>query len=94
MEYAIAAFFIVPLIVANWLATRLILRDELISRGQRIAQIFLVWLVPVIGAVVVFAVHRRPEEPSRKYREAPDPGDDFGFSGRGMRSTHHAGADE
>ena len=94
MEYALVAFLLAPLIAANGVATRLVLRDEVISRKQRIVQVFLVWLVPIIGAVLVFAVHRRPEAASRKYREAPDPGDDFGLSGRGSRTSHHADADE
>jgi formate/nitrite transporter FocA (FNT family) len=90
MELAVVVLLIVPLIAANWVATRLVLRDEVVSRKQAIAQLFLVWLLPIIGAVLVFAVHRRTEAPSRKYREAPDPGDDFGLSGRSTRSTHHA----
>lgn len=92
MELALVVLLLLPLIAANWVATRLVLRDEVISRKQRIAQVFLVWLLPIIGAVLVFAVHRRTEAPSRKYREAPDPGDDFGLSGR-ARSTH-ADADD
>ncbi|MDP1954598.1 MAG: hypothetical protein Q8M51_00565 [Polaromonas sp.] len=94
MEYAVITLLLVPLIAANWVATRLVLRDEAISRKQRVAQVFLVWLLPIIGAVLVFAVHRRTEAPSRKYREAPDPGDDFGLSGRGARTSHHADADD
>ncbi|WP_395055485.1 hypothetical protein [Polaromonas sp.] len=94
MELAFVAFMLISLIAANGMATRLVLRDEVVSREQRIAQIFLVWLIPIIGAVLVFAVHRRPEAASRKYREAPDPGDDFGLSGRATRSTHHADADD
>ncbi len=93
MEYAFVALLLVPLIAANGMATRLVLRDDVISRQQKIAQMLLVWLLPVIGAVLVFAVHRRPEEPSRKYRQAPDPGEDFGLSARGSRSSH-ADADE
>jgi hypothetical protein len=94
MELAIVAFLVVPLVVANLLATRLVLRDELISRSQRFVQVLMVWLIPIIGAVLVFAVHRRPEAPSRKYRETPDPGDDFAFSGRGAPPAHHADANE
>lgn len=94
MELVIVALLLVPLIAANGVATRLVLRDEVISQSQRVTQVFMVWLLPVIGAVLVFSVHRRPEAPSRKYREAPDPGDDFAFTSRGTRSTHHADTDE
>jgi len=54
----------------------------------------MVWLIPIIGAVLVFAVHRPTEAPSRKYRETPDPGDDSAFSGRGARSGDHADVNE
>lgn len=82
IELALVAFLLAPLTATNWVATRLVFRDEVISRKQRIAQALVVWLIPIIGAVLVFAVHRRAEPPSRKYREAPDPGDDFGLSGQ------------
>jgi hypothetical protein len=65
----------------------------LAERGQRIAQLAVIWMIPVIGALVVFAVHRRPEAPSGKYRESLDPGDDFGSSGK-RRSSLEADAND
>jgi hypothetical protein len=90
MEIAIAAALIVALCVANAMATRVVVRDELSERHQKVFQLLAVWLVPVFGAIFVFALHRKPEEPSRKYREAPDPGEDFGSSrqvGRSIQSV-------
>jgi len=87
MDMALAALVLLGLVVGNGIATRTVLRDELSEKSQRIAQIAVVWLVPVFGALFIFALHRRPEEPSRKYRENLDPGDDYGMSGRSARAT-------
>jgi hypothetical protein len=83
------AFALVALTIPLWLnvrATRLVVRDVFSEQRQKVAQLFFVWLVPVIGAVVVLAVHRPAEEPSRRYREPPDPGDDFALSGRSVKN--------
>ena len=94
MEFALTAFLLLLIALANGWATRLVLRDELISMRQRTVQVLLIWLIPVIGAILVFAVYRRPEPPSLKYRDAPDPGDDYAYSGRSARSSHQVDADE
>ena len=70
---------LIPLLL-NAIATWIIVRDVLSDRRQKIAQLLLVWLVPLIGAIIVLAVHRRTEP--RPYREATEPGDDFAYSGR------------
>lgn len=57
------------------------------QKGQKVGQLAFVWLVPFLGAVVVLAVHRAAEAPSRRYRETPDPGDDFAMSGRNARNV-------
>lgn len=75
--------------VVFWLdvkATVLVVRDTLSEPSQRFIQLLMVWLLPVIGAIIVFAVHRSTEKHSGKYREPPDPGDDFGFPRYGGRS--------
>ncbi len=85
MEATFAIAAILVLAAANLAATRLVLRDALSARGQKIGQLAMVWLLPVLGAIVVFAVHRRAEPPSRKYRDAPDPGDGFDYAARNTR---------
>src|SRR5688572_692427 len=87
MEVALA-LALAAIAIPLWLnvkATRLVVRDVLSGRRQKVAQLLLVWLVPVVGAVVVLAVHRSPEPPSRQYREPVDPGDDFALSGRSVK---------
>lgn len=77
----------------NVWATILVVRDSLSEPFQRIAQLLIVWLLPILGAIVVLAVHRSAEKPSGKYREIADPGDDFGFPRHAGRRTTE-GADD
>ena len=70
----------------NVLATRAVVRDTLSERKQRVAQLLLVWLIPLGGALVVLGVHRSAEPPSRRYRQEPEPGDDYGMSGHAQKS--------
>jgi hypothetical protein len=71
-------------------ATMHILRDSISEPSQRLMQLLIVWLLPILGAIIVFAVHRPVEKHSGKYRELPNPGDDFGFPrcDRGGRSNN------
>jgi hypothetical protein len=73
----------VPLALNLW-ATKLVIRDDLSERGQKVAQLLLVWLLPVVGAVIVLGVHRKQETSPLGYREAPDPGHDIGSSARSI----------
>jgi hypothetical protein len=86
VEIALGTVTIAVLLIVNGFATREVLRDKLAERHQRVYQLLALWLVPVFGAILVFALHRKPEEPSGKYPETPDPGDDFGASGQVGRS--------
>lgn len=94
MELAAALTLLVALLALDVVATWKLVRDDLSSRRQKLAQLLLVWGVPLIGALVVLAVHRRAEPPSRQYREALDPGDDFGASARQVRALRKALDDE
>ena len=87
MEIAVVIAIALVLLIANATATWKVTRDEFARRSQKIAQILAVWLLPVIGAILVFAIHRRSEPPSRQYRKPPDAGDDYGASGRSPIST-------
>lgn len=80
---ALELIFIVLLLLLplNAWATQAVLRDALSSREQRIAQIVFVWLVPLIGALLTLYLKRAElEPPTGRYREEPDPGDDFSHS--------------
>ena len=61
----------------NIRATLAIRRDDLSDQKQSVVQVALVWLLPVVGAVIVLAVHRPTEKASRKYRDPPPPRPDI-----------------
>ena len=72
-------------LLSAWVTYRIV-HDHLSTPSQRVAQTILVWLLPVLGAMIVLHMQRRnPEASTGKYREPPDPGDDFGMSGRSVR---------
>ncbi|MCM5680886.1 hypothetical protein M8A51_15275 [Schlegelella sp. S2-27] len=95
MEVALALAIVVIPLGLSVQATRLVVGDVLCERRQKLAQLLLVWLVPLIGAAIVLAVHRSAQAPSRRYREPVDPGDDFGLSGRSVKNIQETldGAD-
>lgn len=78
----------------NVWATILVARDSLSEPSQRIVQGIIVWVVPLLGAIIVFAVHRSNEKPAGKYREIPDPGEDFGFPRHAGRRTSEGGDED
>jgi hypothetical protein len=63
------------LVGLNIKATQFVRRDELLESGQRTAQMVLIWLVPVIGAIIVIAMHFLLSEP-RRARKDVDLGDE------------------
>jgi hypothetical protein len=68
-----------------WVTWR-VTNDELATSMQRVTHILLIRAVPFLGALIILHLQRRhPEAHSGHYREVPDPGDDFGFSGRSHR---------
>jgi hypothetical protein len=82
MEIALLAFLFLIWAASCVAATRAVVRDDLSDRHQKSMQIALAWLVPVIGPLIVLAVHRKPDPPSGKYYAPADPGDDFARSGQ------------
>ena len=83
------ALLTVAIAIPLWLnikATVVVWRDRFSERPQKMAQLFLVWLVPLVGAIMVLGVHRRHEKSPGTYPEDKDPGDDFAVSGRPVRA--------
>lgn len=75
-------FFLVLGVLAllNIAATVVVMRDDYSERKQKVLQTIVVWLVPLLGALVVLAVHRKPEKPSGAYRvDGSGVIDDFAF---------------
>ena len=94
METAIALSVVAALVVANGLATRVVLKDAYAERHHKIFQCLAVWLIPVLGAIFVFALYRKPEEPSGRYRESLDPPYDEVTTARGLDRAVRTHADD
>ena len=72
MEMVIGLSIVASLVAVNGFATRVVLRDADTERYQKVFQCAAVWLVPILGAIFVFALHRHPEKATGRYRESPD----------------------
>jgi ABC-type nickel/cobalt efflux system permease component RcnA len=75
METVIAYVYV---LVAVWLAmnawaTLVVMRDPYAERHQKAFQLAAVWLVPIFGLILVFALHRKPEAPTGTYRQSEAP---------------------
>lgn len=94
MDIALLLLVVSVLLWLNIRATLAVVRDTLSELRQQVWQLLLVWLLPLIGSLVVLAVHRPDEQPSRRYREPPEVGDDFGVSTRGLRGNRSDAEDD
>lgn len=84
---------LVALVVPLWLnvkATLAVRRDSLSDPSQKRAQLLLVWLLPLIGAVIVLAVHRPKEKHSGRYPSDEELLDGHLPEGRAMRRVGEA----
>lgn len=76
------------LLLLNAWATYWVVQDDLSSQGQWAAQLAIVWFLPFAGAALTILIKRQKlTRGSGRYREAPDPGDDFGYSGGSHRQN-------
>ena len=90
MEIAIAIALIAALGIANIWATWVVVRDPYSEKRQKVFQLAALWLLPVLGAIFVFALHRKPEPATRAYRQSLDsPWDDPPTSRHAGRTVHH-----
>lgn len=56
-----ALFFVALIVCGNVVSTRLVLMDKLSERRQKLLQLVFIWLLPGIGAAVVYAVMHEPK---------------------------------
>ena len=94
METAAALSVVAALVAVNGLATWIVIREPYSERHQKIFQCLAVWLVPVLGAIFIFALHRKPEKSTGRYRESPDPRWDDVTSTKGVGRSIHTPADD
>jgi beta-lactamase regulating signal transducer with metallopeptidase domain len=77
IENILAYLIIAPVALANIIVTLAIVRSELFERRQKVYQYCLIWLLPFVGAAVVYAFSREPEtKGSGIYRAESISGDD------------------
>ncbi len=93
IKILLAVIFVV-LLGLNVKATVAIYRDSLSEALQRWVQFLLVWLLPIIGSVVVLAVHRQTEEASGKYQKQSGEIDDIDDFDTGITSAADMASDE
>jgi hypothetical protein len=93
-DFLLPAVLLVIVFGMNVKATVLVVNDPITEPQQRTMQLLLVWILPILGAIVVFAVHRPAEKSSGKYKEAPELEEDIEFSRFGGRGRSHEGADD
>jgi len=93
-EYLLVLLLLAVILGMNARATWLVLCDEVSEPSQRVMQLVLVWLLPVLGALMVFAVHRPPEKASGKYREPYELDEDPAFPGLGGRGARDRSPDD
>ena len=79
----------IPLWLNAW-AAKAVICDNGSEKRQKITQLLFVWLIPLVSAVIALAIHHPDEARQKKHREPPDPGDDFGLSGRETRGLQGA----
>lgn len=63
-------------LIANIVASTLLLCADDLDKSQQIAQLLLVWLVPIAGAAIVIAIRREFLRPHKQTPPVPESSDD------------------
>jgi hypothetical protein len=79
-EAIIGILMLAALVAGNYLASQIVLRDKYTEQRQKTHQLLAIWLVPIFGTIFVYALHRKPEAPTARYRQDPPPMDDVATS--------------
>jgi hypothetical protein len=64
--------------IFNVYASLVIVRSPLATPSQKVAQTLVVWLVPVLGALIVLAIHKQPPA---KHQNSSDVSNEERFPG-------------
>lgn len=70
--------------VMSVLATIFVVRNDEFDNSQKTAQIILVWIIPVVGAVAMLLIHTSLKEPSKRKKAfggGPSASSDISASG-------------
>jgi hypothetical protein len=89
IEYAVIELLIAvacAIVAFNLFVSLRVLRDDL-PPLQRGGQLAVVWLVPILGALLAFTLQQKSlTRGSGRYPAEPNAGDDFGESGKSVSS--------
>jgi len=84
-----AVILLPVLAIVLWLnikATLAVRRDAYSLKLQKFLQLLIVWIVPILGSIIVLAIHRPDEKHPGKYREEIAPPDEYISLGRTAKS--------
>jgi hypothetical protein len=92
---AVMLVALVLLVALNLTATGRLVRSDMCSTNQRLAQLLVIWLIPIAGAMLVLAVLKPPREPVRNSPSDMSPvRDDLWLVARSdVDTSYHGGSD-
>lgn len=64
------------LLLFNVVVTTMVLRHREFSREQKLYQFLFIWLVPILGALVCWSVHREVSQTYSRESKGSNPSDD------------------
>ena len=69
-------FLFAILLIINLIVTYKLLKDEYYEKKQKIIQLFIIWLLPILGAILVYLFLNKEKENNKKnqYSGGIDPG--------------------
>jgi len=92
---AVISIALTLVVALDLVATVRLIRSDLYSKGQKAAQCFFIWALPLLGAIVVLGVLNPPREPERNHEsDMPPVRDDLWLIARpDVDTASHGGAD-
>ena len=95
MVVAVVSIALALVVALDLVATMRLMRSDAYSAKQKVAQCFLVWAFPLLGAILVLSVLNPPREPERNRQSDMSPvRDDLWLIPRSdVDTTSHSGSD-
>ncbi|WP_072679419.1 hypothetical protein [Arcobacter sp. LA11] len=61
-------------LIINFIVTYKLLKDEYYEKRQKTIQLFIIWLLPILGAILVYLFLNREKDKKNSYGGGIDPG--------------------
>jgi|GEM_PF-1743150 hypothetical protein len=78
-------------VLANLFVSYRVAASELFEPAQKIAQCVMIWLLPVLGAGLAYALMQEPKKPTRRYSDGVDNSAGCDGFGTGYGDAFHGG---